>query len=150
MTAENPRVEGSAQGGEMPGFVAYAEARSIEELLELCMQYAVAATHARLDHQTVSEYKHKINIMRGVLLRRSGAWERAAAINSDELTGAKELAFELGADICSDHCDLDPDDQEKMAHCHWCDQATRVYQMLRALAEPPIPSPPTPLKGLTP
>lgn len=52
-----------------------------------------------------------------------------------QIEGAKDLAFELGADICSDHCDEDPDDPLQMAHCVWCEQATRVYQFAKAALE---------------
>lgn len=62
---------------------------------------------------------------------KDGSAQEASPALRAQIQGAAELAFELGADICSDHCDLDPDDQEKMAHCTWCDQATRIYQMLK-------------------
>ena len=76
---------------------------------------------------------HVIAILSAI--RAAGAPLGAGEALRAQIQGAADLAFELGADICSDHCDLDPDDQEKMAHCVWCNQAARIYQMLKEAAK---------------
>jgi hypothetical protein len=44
---------------------------------------------------------------------------------------AREGLSDLQNDICSDHCDLDPEDNQEMAHCAWCDQINRIRGLLR-------------------
>lgn len=128
-------------GCEIP-LIDLHPSKTLENLLDdLCwaVERVNKAAHWGQRDQ-IPEEKKEIQRIRGEILTRAAAWEKAA-IARPEIEGAKDLAFELGADICSDLCDTDPCEPEEMAHCSWCDQASRLYRMLRDASEATVREP---------
>jgi hypothetical protein len=89
-------------------------------------------------NQTIAERQAERNNLRGYILQHFqhvGGPTLADSRNYAKLEDAKETARYLVEDICSDHCDLDPEDNQQMAHCEWCNLGLEILQKLRAVVK---------------